>query len=80
MYGAKVAAFFRNDLGFETILDQQFANQPLIRLYLDYYFDLYWDLHLGVTGDDIPPEVREIDEAFNTVLAFRNPLAGQGRP
>jgi hypothetical protein len=41
---------------------------------LDYYFALYWDLHLGVTGDDIPFEVRQIGEAFNTVLAYRNPL------
>ena len=68
MYGAKVAAFF------DKILDQQFANKPFMRHYLDYYFDLYWDLHLGVTGDDIPFEVREIGEAFNTVLAYRNPL------
>ena len=26
-----------------------------MRHYLDYYFDLYWDLHLGVKGDAIPP-------------------------
>ena len=45
-----------------------------MRHYLDYYFDLYWDLHLGVSGDDIPFEVRQIGEAFNTVLAYRNPL------
>src|SRR4029077_11809226 len=31
-------------------------------------------LHLGVIGGDIPREVREIGEAFNTVLAYRNPL------
>ncbi len=68
IYGAKVAAFF------DKILDQQFANKPFMRHYLDYYFDLYWDLHLGVTGDDIPFEVRQIGEAFNTVLAYRNPL------
>jgi hypothetical protein len=68
MYGAKVAAFF------DKILDQQFAGKPFMRHYLDYYFDLYWDLHLGVTGDDIPFEVRQIGEAFNTVLAYRNPL------
>ena len=55
-------------------LDQQFANKPFMRHYLDYYFDIYWDLHLGVTGDDIPFEVRQIGEAFNTVLAYRNPL------
>jgi hypothetical protein len=68
MYGAKVTTFF------DKILDQQFANQPFMRHYLDYYFDLYWDLHLGVTGDAIPYEVRQIGEAFNTVLAYRNPL------
>jgi cytochrome P450 len=67
-YAAKVAAFF------DKILDPQFANKPFMRHYLDYYFDLYWDLHLGVTGDDIPFEVRQIGEAFNTVLAYRNPL------
>ena len=55
-------------------MDQQFANKPFMRHYLDYYFDLYWDLHLGVTGDAIPFEVRQIGEAFNTVLAHRNPL------
>ncbi len=35
MYSAKVTAFF------DKILDQQFANKPLMRHYLDYYFDLY---------------------------------------
>ena len=68
MYSAKVVAFF------DKILDQQFANKPFMRHYLDYYFDLYWDLHLGVTGDAIPLKVRQIGEAFNTVLAYRNPL------
>jgi cytochrome P450 len=67
-YGAKVAAFF------DKLFDQQFVNKPFMRHYLDYYFDLYWDLHLGVTGDAIPFEVRQIGEAFNTVLAYRNPL------
>ena len=68
MYGPKVAAFF------DKLMDKQFANKPFMRHYLDYYFDLYWDLHLGVTGDAIPFEVRQIGEAFNTVLASRNPL------
>ena len=68
MYRAKVVAFF------DGLLDRQFADKPFMRHYLDYYFDLYWDLHLGVAGDAIPPQVREIGEAFNTVLAYRNPL------
>jgi len=68
MYGPKVVAFF------DKLMDKQFANKPFMRHYLDYYFDLYWDLHLGVTADVIPFEVRQIGEAFNTVLAYRNPL------
>ena len=68
MYSAKVVGFF------DKLMDQQFANKPFMRHYLDYYFDLYWDLHLGVSGDAIPFEVRQIGEAFNTVLAHRNPL------
>ena len=63
MYSAKVVAFF------DKLMDKQFANKPFMRHYLDYYFDLYWDPHLGVTGDAIPFEVRQIGEAFNTVLA-----------
>jgi hypothetical protein len=65
---SKVIAFF------DKLLDQQFTNKPFMRHYLDYYFDLYWDLHLGVSGDAVPFEVRQIGEAFNTVLAYRNPL------
>ena len=68
MYSAKVVAFF------DRLLDQQFTNKPFMRHYLDYYFDLYCDLHLGVSGDAVPFEVRQIGEAFNTVLAYRNPL------
>jgi hypothetical protein len=68
MYSAKVVAFF------DKLMDKQFSNKPFMRHYLDYYFDLYWDIHLGVTGDAIPFEVRQIGEAFNTVLAYRNPL------
>ena len=44
-----------------------------MRPYLESYFDLYWDLHLGVKGDAIPDRVRQIGESFNTVLAYRDP-------
>ena len=27
--------------------------------YYQGYFDMYWDLHLGVRGEDISPEVRD---------------------
>jgi hypothetical protein len=44
-----------------------------MRRYLDTFWDLYWDLHLGVRDAGIPNEVREIGASFNTVLAYRDP-------
>src|SRR5271167_183494 len=67
-YQAKVVAFF------DKLLDPMFADKPFMRHYLDYYWDIYWELHLGVKGEAVPPQVRTIGEAFNTVLAYRNPL------
>ncbi|WP_245839232.1 hypothetical protein [Mycobacterium aquaticum] len=49
------------------------ANKPLMHIYLDTFWDLYWDLHLGVSGHEIPDQVRQIGSSFNTVLAFRDP-------
>jgi hypothetical protein len=66
MYGDKVVQFF------DKLLDDSNAGKPLMRPYLESYFDLYWDLHLGVKGDTVPARVREIGEAFNTVLAYRD--------
>jgi hypothetical protein len=68
MYSNKVVSFF------DRLMDVQFAGKPFMRHYLDYYFDIYWDLHLGVKGDAIPTKVRQLGEAFNTVLAYRDPL------
>ena len=67
-YQAKVVDFL------DKLLDPQHADKPFMRHYLDDYWDIYWDLHLGVKGDAVPPQVRAIGEAFNTVLAYRNPL------
>ena len=44
-----------------------------MRKYLDSFWDLYWDLHLGVSHDEIPERVRQIGASFNTVLAYRDP-------
>ena len=66
-YGDKVVAFF------DRLLDPQYAGKPFMRHYLDYYLDIYWDLHLGVKGDRGPAEGPQIGEAFNTVLAYRDP-------
>jgi hypothetical protein len=67
MYREKVTRFF------DRLLDDKNAGKPLMRPYLDAYWDLYWDLHLGAKGDAIPPQVRQIGESFNTVLAYRDP-------
>jgi hypothetical protein len=67
-YQAKVVAFF------DKLLEEKHANKPFMRHYLDYYWDIYWDVHLGVKGDAVPAQIRKIGEAFNTVLAYGNPL------
>ena len=54
MYGDKVVQFF------DKLLDDSNVGKPLMRLYLDSFFDLYWDLHLGVKGDAVPASVLEI--------------------
>jgi hypothetical protein len=68
MYAGKVRTFF------DQLLEEENAGKPLMRRYLDSYFDLFWDLHLGVKGDEIPAGVRQIGESFNIVLGFRDPL------
>jgi cytochrome P450 len=67
MYQAKVVGFF------DQLFSPANANKPLMRIYLNTFWDLYWDLHLGVKGKDIPDQVRQIGESFNTVLAYRDP-------
>ena len=67
MYGDKVRRFF------DKLLDVGNGGKPLMRLYLEGYFDLYWDLHLGVRGEAIPTRARRFGEALNTVLAYRDP-------
>ncbi|GAA5703445.1 hypothetical protein SM007_35220 [Streptomyces avermitilis] len=49
------------------------AGKPLMHEYYENYFDLYWDLHLGVTGEAIPPEVRTIGAGFTAVLGHWYP-------
>jgi hypothetical protein len=68
MYSEKVKRFF------DRLLDKNNAGQPLMSRYCESYFDLYWDLHLGVKGEDIPKEIRQIGESVNTVLAYGDPM------
>ncbi|WP_026357272.1 hypothetical protein [Mycobacterium sp. 141] len=58
---------------FTGLFGPQNANKPLMRIYLDTFWDLYWDLHLGVRGKQIPDKVRQIGASFNAVLAYRDP-------
>jgi hypothetical protein len=67
MYADKVARFF------DKLLHGRNAGRPLMRLYLEGYFELYWDLHLGVSADAIPAEVNQFAESLNVVLAYRDP-------
>ena len=67
MYADKVTRFF------DKLLHGHNAGKPLMRLYLQGYFELYWDLHLGVSGDAIPAEVHDFAESLNVVLAYRDP-------
>ena len=59
---------------FDRLLEPQRESKPLMRQYLDIYFDLFWDLHVGVPSDQIPSEIRQIGESFNTVLAYLSPV------
>mgnify|MGYP003297794209 CR=1 FL=1 len=54
----------------DQLFDEQNVDKPLMQQYYQGYFDMYWDLHLGVRGDDIPAEIREIGERFMNVLGY----------
>lgn len=66
-YQAKIVGFF------DGLFGPANAGKPLMHLYLDAFWDLYWDLHLGVKGAQVPDEVRQIGASFNAVLAYRDP-------
>jgi hypothetical protein len=67
MYSDKIKRFLA------SLFAEQNEGKPLMQRYSQKYFDLYWDLHLGVTGNDIPPEVRQIGQSFVAVFGFRYP-------
>lgn len=66
-YAGKIGGFF------DWLLSDANQGKPLMQAYYERYFDLYWDLHLGVTGDAIPDEVRQIGASFTTVLGYWYP-------
>ena len=69
------AARFAPKVGrfFDQLLADTNAGKPLMHEFQAHYDDLYWDLHVGATGDAIPPEVRQLSASFTTVLAYSFP-------
>jgi len=66
-YRSKIISFY------ERLLAEANAGTPLMQHYFDNYYDLYWNLHVGATGNEIPTEVRQFSAGFNTVLGFYYP-------
>jgi len=67
MYSDKIKYFI------DFLFEKQNEGKPLMARYYQRYFDLYWNLHLGVTGEDIPSEVRDVGSSFIAVLGFWYP-------
>jgi cytochrome P450 len=67
MYRDKVVRFF------DKILHVSGAGKPLMGRYLERYFELFWDLHLGIDSDALPAKVREFAQSFHAVLAYQDP-------
>jgi hypothetical protein len=72
-YRDKLVAFF----------DKLFADanngKPIMGPYFEHYYDLYWNLHVGATGNEIPAEVRQFSAGFNRVLGFWFPTSVEVR-
>ncbi|HLJ88177.1 MAG TPA: hypothetical protein VKZ53_15255 [Candidatus Angelobacter sp.] len=67
MYSGKVQHFL------DRLFDKAHREKPLMHFYFEEYFDLYWDLHLGVKGRDVPADVRQIGKSFMAVLGYWYP-------
>ena len=67
-----IATKYRDKLtGFyKRLFAEANAGTPMMHHYFENYFDLYWNLHVGATGDEIPPPVRQFSTSFNAVLGF----------
>ncbi|WP_406470173.1 hypothetical protein [Streptomyces sp. NBC_01615] len=73
LYAAKYADKVRGSL--DRLFTPTNAGKPLMHEYYVDYFDMYWDLHVGVTGEAIPAEVRQIGSSFTTVLGYWYPTS-----
>lgn len=70
-YHSKVSSYFEELLSSSNASTTD-SPKPLMRIYLDTYFGLYWDLHLGIA--DPEQDYKDIGTSFNAVLAYGNPL------
>jgi hypothetical protein len=57
------------------LFEQANGGKPLMHEYYSDYFDLYWDFHLGVSGEAVPAEVRQIGTSFTAVLGHWYPTS-----
>jgi hypothetical protein len=73
LYAAKYAGKVHRFLA--RLFVQANAGKPLMQEYYSDYFDLYWDLHLGVSGEAVPAEVRQIGTSFTAVLGHWYPTS-----
>lgn len=67
MYRGKILAFL------DRLFAPDNAGKPFMQLYADAYCDLYWDLHLGLTGGAIPDDVRKLVSSFHGVISHSSP-------
>jgi cytochrome P450 len=58
----------------ELLLAEEHAGRPLMRHFLDLYYELFWDLHVGADGG-LPAVVRRFTADFTTVLGFWYPTS-----
>ena len=73
LYASKYAGKVRRFL--TQLFTDSNAGKPLMHQYYADYFDLYWNLHLGVAGEAIPAEVRQIGASFTAVLGHWFPTS-----
>ncbi|MEU8078824.1 hypothetical protein AB0B31_25725 [Catellatospora citrea] len=59
----------------ELLLADDHAGEPMMSRFLDLYYELFWDLHVGATGEPLPAEVRRFTADFTTVLGFWFPTS-----
>jgi cytochrome P450 len=74
LYAAKYAGKVRSFLA--RLFAEANAGEPLMhKYYEDYFDDLYWDLHVGVTGEAIPTEARQVRASFITIIGYWFPTS-----